>query len=54
MPQRPPTVAQRLRSAWRRTSDSVLTSAGVSPDQRASYKGSDFADRLRAAVATRH
>ena len=54
MPQRPTTLADRLRSAWRRNNDEVLTSAGVTPDRKSGHRGSDFADRLRAAVSSRH
>ena len=54
MPQRPTTLADRLRSAWRRTNDGVLMSAGITPDQKPGHRGSDFADRLRAAVTSRH
>ena len=54
MPRRPPTLAQRLRSAWTqatalRTTGAERSQAGHSPSQ-----ASDFADRLRAAVAARH
>ena len=50
MPKRPPTLADRLRDAWRRTGDTAMASAG---SQRVRDKGTDFADRLRAAVSTR-
>jgi hypothetical protein len=54
MPQRPTTLADRLRIAWRRTDDGVLTSAGITTERKSGHRGSDFADRLRAAVTSRH
>ena len=52
MPQRPPSLAQRLRSAWAHHSETRV--AGDTPARHAhDYKGSAFADRLRAAVAAR-
>ena len=53
MPQRPPTLAQRLRSAW--AVHTHTRAAADAPARHArDYKGSAFADRLRAAVAARH
>ena len=57
MPQRPPTIAQRLRSVWSHDSETKRSTgpAGSAPGRHAgSHKGSDFADRLRAAVSARH
>jgi hypothetical protein len=52
MPQRPPSFADRLRSAL--GSDHTTTPVRPAPARHAQdYKGAEFADRLRAAVATR-
>ena len=48
MPQRPPTLAQRLRSAL--ASDSNTPAA---PRTRTGGKAEDFAERLRAAVRSK-
>jgi hypothetical protein len=54
MPQRPPTLTQRLRSAWAHGSEMRRPSGPDSSAGTRSYKGSDFAARLRAAVTARH
>ena len=52
MPQRPPSFAERLRSAL---GSDIVKSLAPAPAQPARhsrpYKGSEFADRLRAAIA---
>ena len=54
MPQRPQTLAERLRSVWSHAAE--LTSPAGADDSTLTQhpKGNDFADRLRAAVAARH
>ena len=51
MPKRPPSLAERLRATMR----SEMPTAASAPARHSNaYKGSEFADRLRAAVAARH
>jgi len=51
MPKRPPSLAERLREAMR----SEMPTAASAPARHSTpYKGAEFADRLRAAVAARH
>lgn len=56
MPKRPPTIPERLRSLWSHDPASGTGAlAGATAARNAlSDKGSEFADRLRAAVAARH
>jgi hypothetical protein len=57
MPQRPPTLAERLRSVWSHASEMAGPSgpeASTPALDSPRHKGSDFAARLRAAVAARH
>ena len=54
MPMRPPTFAERLRAALGSDVVESLTPTRPEPTRHtAPYKGSEFADRLRAAVAAR-
>ena len=58
MSKRPPSLAERLRDAWHHVpADTVSVLPGdtrdTGPAARTS-RGSEFADRLRAAVAARH
>ena len=54
MPQRPPKLSERLRSAWAHTAELRRPTGPDSSDSAPSYPGSDFAARLRAAVTARH
>ena len=54
MPQRPPKLTQRLRSAWSHTAELRRPAGPDSTDSAQRYPGSDFAARLRAAVTARH
>jgi hypothetical protein len=54
MPKRPPSLAERLRSAWATGSASTGSRGAAAVRHGRQYKGSQFADRLRAAVASRH
>jgi hypothetical protein len=54
MPQRPPSLAQRLRSVWASHPAATAPAGGPSARHAQAYKGAEFADRLRAAVAARH
>ncbi len=58
MPQRPPSLAERLRAALRSDSEMPSLSAPRTPTAPARHAthspGAEFADRLRAAVAARH
>jgi len=52
MPQRPPSFAERIRSAL--GNDHTTTPVRSTPARHArADKGAEFADRLRAAVAAR-
>ena len=51
MPQRPPSFAERIRSAL--GSDDRTTASRTTPRHAHDYKGAEFAARLRAAVAAR-
>ena len=53
MPKRPPTLADRLRAAWHRTGDHALLTTGGPSRDRGARPGTDFADRLRAALTNR-
>lgn len=54
MPKRPPSLAERLRSAWApRSAGHGDPSADDAAPGRAGADSSEFADRLRAAVAAR-
>lgn len=55
MPKRPPTLPERLRSLWApEPAPRSRTLAGASAARQAlGDKGSEFADRLRAAVSAR-
>ena len=53
MPKRPPTLTQRLRSAWAHSAEMRKPSGPDGSATAAGYKGSDFAARLRAAVTAR-
>ena len=53
MPQRPPSFAERLRSALGHDSDATTTPARPAPAGASTDKGSEFADRLRRAVTSR-
>ena len=53
MPQRPPSFAERLRSALGHDSDTTTTPARPATTGESTYKGSEFADRLRRAISSR-
>jgi hypothetical protein len=53
MPQRPPSFAERLRSALGHASGTTTTPARPASAGESSYKGSEFAERLRRAVTSR-
>ena len=54
MPQRPPSFAERLRSALGSDVVRSMATPTTEPARHAQpSKGSDFADRLRAAIAAR-
>ena len=53
MPQRPPSFAERLRSALGHDSDTTTTPARPAPAGESSSKGSEFAERLRRAMSSR-
>jgi hypothetical protein len=53
MPKRPPTLTQRLRSAWARSSEMRKPGPSAGSATALTDKGSDFAARLRAAVTAR-
>jgi hypothetical protein len=55
MPMRPPTLAQRLRSAWGRNTNprpSAATTTALA-QQLGGDRAAEFAERLRAAVTAR-
>jgi hypothetical protein len=55
MPKRPPSLSQRLRDAWSHASRTGTPVAGeVAPRPSTEARGTEFADRLRAAVSARH
>ena len=60
MPQRPQTLAERLRSAWSHASElrepvgPAASTPASTPARHPQHKGDDFAARLRAAVTARH
>lgn len=55
MPKRPPTLAERLRSAWaQKSAGHTDPSPGAAAPARPGDPSSEFADRLRAAMAARH
>jgi hypothetical protein len=55
MPQRPPSFAERLRAALGSDVVESMAPARTAPARHAQpSKGSDFADRLRAALAARN
>lgn len=52
MPQRPPTLAERIRSVLGSDADPTTPSCST-PRHAPNDKGAAFADRLRTAVAAR-
>ncbi len=55
MPKRPPSLTERLRTAWSAASNEMAHATpgeGTSP-ARSGSRGTEFADRLRAAVTAR-
>jgi hypothetical protein len=54
MRHRAPSIVERLRSAWASDSRSAVTRRIDETRIAGQSKGSDFAERLRAAVVTRH